>query len=149
MLELVLNNTPLTSERCLRANRASTSSSIERMVLIVGSTQVHVQQVQTTVLPVLLQSKLFVGNLSSTLHCYRACWYSCCRTHRSPVNKRARRLKHRKKTTTTTTPPTRLTTTTSPTTTTTTTTTTSTSTSTSTMPNVRRLQSRASKKVFH
>ena len=45
MLELVLNNTPLTSERCLRANRASTSSSIERMVLIVGSTQVHVQQV--------------------------------------------------------------------------------------------------------
>ena len=36
-------------------------------------------------LAVLLQSKLFVGNLSSTLHCYRACWYSCCRTHRSPV----------------------------------------------------------------
>ena len=36
-------------------------------------------------LAVLLQSKLFVGNLSSTLHCYRACWCSCCRTHRSPV----------------------------------------------------------------
>ena len=33
-------------------------------------------------LTVLLQSKLFACKLTRTLHCYRACWFFCFRSHR-------------------------------------------------------------------